>query len=58
MKKYTLRIELKIDSNSSTDAEKLSQLFMKELPRLDNTSILKASLYDNTNKTMINEDIR
>jgi hypothetical protein len=58
MKTYTLRVELQIEASSDEDAKRKGQLFVKELPRLEEAYILKASLYSVNEKKIIDSNVR
>ncbi len=58
MKKYSIRIELELETMSNDTAERISEIYLRELPRMENVSIKKCSLYNYNDKKVVKEDVR
>ena len=58
MKKYTLRINLELLSNSDNDVKRQIANYIKELPRMEGVSYSNASLYNTTDKRMVDSEIK
>lgn len=58
MKTYKIRVELELKTASDSEARRLTEIFLKELPRMENLANTKNSIYNNTDHRMVDEDVR
>jgi hypothetical protein len=58
MKKYSVRIELEMEADSNNEAQRITEIFAKELPRMENVCVKKCSLYNYNEKKVVCENIR
>lgn len=49
-KNYSLRITVLVKADNDQDAERLAKIYVKELPRMNDTSVHKASVFNLTEK--------
>ncbi len=53
MKNYSLRINLQFSASSDVNAERLVEILLKEMPRMDGVSIKETSLYNSTDRKQL-----
>lgn len=58
MKTYSLRLTVKITANSDIDAERVAKYYLKELPKMNESTVSNVSLYDLTDKKTVFEERR
>lgn len=56
-KTYSVRLEIKIQADNDSEAKRLTELLIKEQPRLENSTFGKASIYNSTDHRIVAEEI-
>ena len=55
-KKFSLRVELELEAVTDGEAIKLSEIIIKELPKMNGLRYIKSSLFNKQARKVIKED--
>ncbi len=53
MKNYSVRVQIKLEANSDEDAKRKMDLYLKELPRLENLHVRGLSIFNTEQKKTV-----